>query len=205
MDPITLAISAAGIGMSLFGAAGAMDKTLQESALSGQETQISQGITGLQIQENQQRQLAMQISARRQQTETIRKTQMARAQGLAAGVSQTGGTSSSGIAGGQAQAQGEGEFNLLGTNQNLQIGNQLFGIQNQISQGQIAMSGIQGQMNNLQGQASIFSGVGAIGGSLANSAGPLGNILGNWFGNKEDTSAVLPGGSPLGQGGIGSA
>lgn len=180
MDPVTATIAIAGLGMSLFGSMGAAEKTAQMAGLASQEATISQGITALQGQENDQRQLAMQISARRQQTEVVRKTQMARAQGLAAGVNQTGGTASSGIQGGQAQATGEGAYNLQGIGQNLSIGESLFGIQKQITGKQIAMSGLQGQSASLQGQAGIDSGIGALGGSLTGSSKNLGNIFENF-------------------------
>lgn len=193
MDPITGAIAIAGLGMQLFGAGGAMSATSKEAGLASQESGLSQGITQLQMQENNQRQLAMQISARRQQTEIMRRTQLTKAQGLAAGVNQ-GAQFGTGVQGGQQSATSAGGYNLLGVNQNLEIGNALFGIQNQISNKQIAMSGIQGQMASLQGQASMFSGIGAIGGSLASSAGPLGNLLGNFFGNKQDPTANTQGG-----------
>lgn len=180
MDPITAAIGIAGLGMQLFGSIGAAEKTAQMAGLASQEATISQGITALQGQENDQRQLAMQISARRQQTEVVRKTQMARAQGLAAGVNQTGGTTSSGIQGGQAQATGEGAYNLQGIGQNLSIGESLFGIQRQITSKQVAMAGLQGQSASLQGQASIDSGIGALGGSLMGSSKGLSDIIGNF-------------------------
>lgn len=198
MDPITGAIAIAGLGMQLFGAGGALSGGLSAADLASQESQVSQQITGLQQQENNQRQLAMQISARRQQTEMTRKAQLASSQGLASGVNQ-GAQFSSSVQAGQQQATSEGDYNLQGSNQNLEIGNQLFGIQNQITGKQIQMSGLQGQQASAQGQAAIFSGIGSIGGSLANSAGPLGNILGNWFGNKGDAS-LGSGGEGLPQG-----
>lgn len=188
MDPITAAIGVAGLGIQLFGAGGALSSGMSAAGFASQEAGVSQEITGLQGQENQQRQLAMQISARRQQTETTRKAQMASAQGLAAGVNQ-GAQFGTGVQAGQQQATSEGTYNLQGINQNLEIGNALFGIQSQITGKQIQMSGLQGQQASAQGQAAMFSGIGAIGGSLAGSAGPLGNILGNWFGNKNDPTA----------------
>lgn len=187
MDPITAAIAIAGMGVQLFGASQSASATSQMADLSSKEAGLSQDVTRLQGQENDQRRLAMQISARRQQTEIIRKTQMAQAQGLATGVSQ-GAQFGSGVAGGQAQARGEGAYNLEGVNQNLGIGESLFGLQGQITGKQVAMSGLQSQMASLQGKASTGSGISAIGGSLSNSAGPLGSILGNFFGNKSDPS-----------------
>lgn len=204
MDPITAAIGIAGLGVQLFGAGGTFGAISSESALAGQETQLSQQNTQLQIQENQQRRLAMQISARRQQTQDIRTAQMTQSKNLSAGVSQTGGTSSSSVQAGQQSATSGGAYNLQGISQNLGIGEQLFNYQDQISRNQIQMSGLQGQMNTKQGQAAIFGGIGSLGGSLAGSAGPLGNILGNFFGNANDPSAILPGGAASGQGGIGS-
>lgn len=190
MDPITSAIAIAGVGAQLFGAGGVFGSISSESVIAGQETQLSQKNTQLQIQENQQRRLAMQISARRQQTQDTRTAQMTAARNLSAGVSQTGGTTSSSVQAGQQGATSGGAYNIQGVQQNLSIGEQLFNFQDQMSQNQIAMAGLQGQMNTKQGQAAIFGGIGSLGGSLAGSAGPLGNILGNFFGNKQDPSST---------------
>jgi hypothetical protein len=198
MDPITAAISIAGLGMKLFGAGGALGAGMSASGFASQETAVSQNTTQLQIQENQQRQLAMQISARRQNMQNVRATQLAQSQGQEAAVNQ-GAQFTSGAAGGYAQAAGQGGVNLLGTNQNLQIGNALFGIQNQISQNQITMAGLQGQQSSAQGTAAMFGGIASIGGALAGSAGPMGSILGNFFGNKNDPS-LGTGGQGLPQG-----
>ena len=166
MDPITGFMAIAGLGVSLFG-------STEASGYQKQAAQVSQNITGLEEQENQQRQLAMNISARRQSVQALRTAQQASARGEAAAANQ-GGLQSSGFQGGQAQATTGGAFNILGIQQNQDIGNQMFGIQGQISQQQILQS-------QLQSQASTYSGIASIGSALSQSAGPLGNILGNVF------------------------
>lgn len=189
MDPITGAIAIAGLATQLFGAVGSMSATSQEASLAQQESGLSMQNTQLQMQENSQRQLAMQISARRQMTQNTRTAQLRSSQSLVAGVEQTGGTQGTAVQAGQQGATSGGAYNNQGVQQQLDIGNTLFGLQGQMSQNQLKMAGIQGQMSTLQGQSSIFQGTGAIGGSLAGSAGPLGNILGNFFGNKGDPTS----------------
>lgn len=188
MDPITGAIAIAGLGMKLFGAGGALASGMSAADVASQESGVSQQITQLQQQENQQRQLAMQISARRQITQDTRTAQMTAAKGRAAAVNQ-GADQSSGAAGGQAQAGAQGRYNVQGTQQQLDIGNALFGIQGQITGKQIQMSQLQGQQSTDMGNAAMFGGFSQIGGSLAGAAGPAGNILGNFFGNSNDPSA----------------
>lgn len=166
MDPITGFTALAGLGISLFG-------STEASGYQQQAAKVSQNITGLEEQENQQRQLAMNISARRQSVQALRTAQQASARGEAAAANQ-GGLQSSGFQGGQAQATTGGAFNILGIQQNQAIGNQMFGIQSNISQQQILQS-------QLQSQASTYSGIASIGSALSQSAGPLGNILGNLF------------------------
>jgi hypothetical protein len=166
MDPITGFMAIAGLGVSLFGSS-------QASKYQSEAAQASQRITGLEEQENQQRQLAMNISARRQSVDALRKAQQASARGEAAAANQ-GGLQSSGYQGGQAEATAEGAFNVLGIQQNQAIGNTMFGIQGQISQQQILQS-------QLQSTASTYQGIASIGSALSQSAGPLGKILGNAF------------------------
>lgn len=189
MDPITGAIAIAGLGMQLFGAGGAFGATSKAATIASQEAGISMQNADLQMHENQQRQLAMQISARRQMTQNTRQAQMQASQSLVTGVGQTGGTQGSAVQAGQQAATSGGAYNNQGVQQQLGIGNNLFGIQNQISRNQITMAGLGGDMATQQGQASMFQGIGAIGGSLTKSAGPLGNILGNFFGNSNDPTA----------------
>lgn len=189
MDPITGAIAIAGLGMQLFGTGGAFGAASKEAGIASQEASLSQDNTHLQMQENAQRQLAMQISARRQMTQNTRTAQLRASQSLTTGISQTGGTQSTAVQAGQQGATSGGAYNNQGVGQQAEIGNTLFGIQNQISMNQISMAGLQGQMSTQQGQASMFQGISAIGGSLAGSAGPMGNILGNFFGNKGDPTS----------------
>src|SRR5258708_35469573 len=91
-----------GLGMSLFG-------TEKSSSAASHEAQITGNIANLQIQENAVRQQAMEMSGRREKIEIARNTQIASARALA-GATNQGAQFGSGIAGGQAQVQGEGSF-----------------------------------------------------------------------------------------------
>jgi hypothetical protein len=164
MDPITGMLGIAGAGLSVYSA-------LMGSSAAKQSANISSQIAGVQEQENQQRQLAMQISARRQQTEIIRNTQRARAMSLTTASNQ-GAAFGSGLSGAQAGIQGQGAYNLQGVNQQLQVGNAIFGMDSQIDQYKV-------QLAQLGGQEATYSGLGALGGALGRSAGPLGNMAGN--------------------------
>lgn len=205
MDPITGTIAAVGIIAQLAGGAGGLFAGSKASGVAQQESAVSQQITALEGQENMQRQLAMQISSRRQVTQAIRQAQLRASQGLAAATNQ-GAQFGSGAQGGQAQEVAEGAFNVAGTNQQYEIGTNLFNLQGQVTEKQGIMSQLQGQLASLQGQQSMYAGISSIGASLSRSAGPMGNILGNVFNfGSQDLTQPLPGSSPLGQGGIGSA
>lgn len=151
-------IGLAGLGLDIF-------ETQQQSQYQQQVTQANINIAGIQEKENQQRQLAMQINARRQQTQQIRQAQLARSQGLASATNQ-GAQFGSGLAGGQAQVTGEAAYNLEGISQNLQISDTLFDLSNQQSQQEIAKFQAQSQANTASGFASI-------GQDIFKAAGPL--------------------------------
>ncbi len=184
MDPITLGIGAVGLGLKLFG-------SLSASSDANKISQVEQQKFGVEQQVNDQRQQAMNLSARRQQLEIFRNTQRARAQGLNAAVQQ-GAQFGSGFAGGQASTQSQGLFNSLGVSQNQQIGNNIFGLDSRIS-------GLNSQEAGLKGQMATDQGWSSLGGSILSSAGTLGGIAksaGGAFGNIG--GAFMGGGSPSG-------
>lgn len=150
----------AGAGFEI---AGAIEGMNAANAAYGVEQQM----TGTEIQMNNLRQQAMTLDAQRKQIQVIRNTQLAKARGEAAAVNQggtvQGNTASSGYAGGQAQATGAGAFNLLGINQDLSIGNQIFGLQNTLSQQQLQLAGYQTAENNAKGLMSIGQGIAGFG------------------------------------------
>lgn len=180
MDPLTLGISAVGLGLQLFGGASAASKAHEAYG-------IQQNITGLEGQANEQRRTAMELSARRQSMEIFRNQQRARALGINNATNQGASYgNSSGLPGGLAQVADQSMFNLQGVNQNLEIGRNMFGIDSQISQQKLALSGVQGQMATDQGIAQL-------GGSIAGSAKTLGSI-GQYGYGKISSFGVNPGG-----------
>lgn len=168
MDPLTLGIGAVGLGLKLFGGFDAMNK-------SNEAYGVQQQITGQEQQIQNQRQKAMELTGRRQQLEIFRNMQRVRAAGTNAAVNQ-GATLGSGYAGGQAQITGQGMFNSLGVNQNLEIGRNIFGINQGISNNKMKLSGIQSQISTDQG-------ISSFGGSLMSAAPTLSNIAQVPFGN----------------------
>lgn len=130
----------AGLGAT-FGLAGlALDyfSNQQKSEAEARYTQSNIEIAKLEDQVNQQRRFAMQVNARRQQTQQIRDAQQKQSMALAAGVGQTGNAQGSGVQGAQFQASAEGAYNLTGINQNLQIGNSIFDLDTKITAQRIA-------------------------------------------------------------------
>lgn len=155
------AIGLAGLATSIFG-------TEQGVSAAKASAQSSMNIAGLEQQVNAQKKLAMQISARRSQTETIRQTQMLQSQAQSAATNQ-GAAQGSGLAGGLAGLSGMGAYNLEGINQNLQIGTTIFGLDDQISQQKIADA----QAKSREASA---SGISSIGGALMKAAPTLAEL-----------------------------
>lgn len=179
-------ISAVGLGMSLFGGMSS-SRSAQEAA------QIQAKITGLESNVNDQHEQAMQLDARRKSLEQIRLSQRAAAQATAVATMQ-GAQFGSGLQGGLGQITDQSTFNLQGINQNLAIGENIFGLDRQISSQKMALSKVQSNMASSQGLSSL-------GGSLM-SAGPgigrLSQGLGNPFSNSG--GMFMGGGSPSGYG-----
>lgn len=162
MDPLTLGIAAVGLGLQAFGGFSAASKAKEAYGIQSK-------ISGLEGQVNQQRQTAMELSARRQSMEIFRNNQRARAMAINNATNQGASYgNSSGLPGGLAQVDSQSTFNLQGVNQNLEIGRNIFGLDDQISRQKLALSSVQSQMSNYQA-------IGQLGGSITKSAGTLGS------------------------------
>lgn len=154
-------IGLVGLGISAFGA-------IKGSQDAQAAAQAQEQIAGLEKQQNAQRQLAMQITGRQQQMQQIRSNQLAQAQATAAATNQ-GAQFGSGLAGGKAGIQGQSEANLTGINQQLDIGNQIFGLDSQISDQKMAQY-------KAQSDAATDSGIGALGGMLLKAAPTIASL-----------------------------
>lgn len=152
----------AGLGLEIFGA-------VSGSSAASSSAHSGMAIAGLEQQENAKRQQAMQIVARRQQLQVIRTNQMAQAQARAAATNQ-GAQFGSGLQGGLSGIEAQSASNLQGINQQLDIGNSIFGLDAKISQQKMA------QYQSQSDQATA-SGIGAIGGALLKAAPTIASLL----------------------------
>src|ERR1700731_1216850 len=101
MDPISIGLGIAGLGMQLFGGLGQADVAKQQSQISAQIAGISGGVAqdeqAIQVQKQQQ----MQLEASRSNLQNFRNVQQAHAQSLASATS-SGAEFGSGLKGAQA-------------------------------------------------------------------------------------------------------
>lgn len=148
----------AGFGLGVYGSLGA-------AGASKQEAQISKQIAGLEIQADQQRKTAMEISARRMQTESVRNAQRARSMALQNATTQ-GAQFGSGLQGGYGSIEGQSAFNQLGVSQNLQIGENLFGINQQIDVQKMAMADAKSTESTDMAIGGLGKGLGSVVGDV---------------------------------------
>jgi hypothetical protein len=161
VDPITIGLQVVGMGMQLFGG-------LSAAGEAKHQAEISQQIAGNEQQINLQKQQQMQLEARRQQMETFRNVQRARAQATNAAVSQ-GAQFGSGLMGGLDQLSDSANNSLRNVDQNKQISQNIFGYNNQISSEKAQISASQGSQATDQAWASM-------GGTLVKDAGTIGGL-----------------------------
>jgi cell division protein FtsL len=136
-----------GLGFSLFGG-------LQQMDASKEEADISKNIAGYEQQINEKHRQAMELDANRQQMQTVRTAQVARATALQNATTQ-GAQQGSGLQGGYGGIAGQTGVNQLGISQNLQIGENLFDLNNQISQQKMRMADAKSKAAQGQGLASF--------------------------------------------------
>lgn len=184
MDPITLAIAAVGVGMQIFGGIGQAGDAKKAAQLSKDEATQEQGI-------NDQKQQAMELSARRQQMEIVRNQQRTRAMAIQSATNQ-GAQLGSGLQGGLAQIDDQSNFNLVGINSSLQTGRNIANYNQKISSDKMAMA-------DVQADSATNAGYVSLGGTLL-KAGPTIGALSKGFGGSNPFGFLMGGGSPSGYG-----
>lgn len=162
MDPITIGLQIAGLGMSLFGGGASIFG-------ASKSNQINQQIAEQERLANIQRKNAMELNARRQQLQNMRNTQLQRSMSLNAATAQ-GAQFGTGLAGGLAQVTQQGNFNQMGINQNLEIGRNIFGINDRIS-------GLKSELSDTQSQMAMWQGFGQLGSSLMKAGPTIGGLV----------------------------
>lgn len=155
--------SLAGTGLSL-------DAALGQASAQAASAKESQNQAMLEMQADTQRRTAMELTARRQQLQTIRNQQMARSMALTTATSQGAAYGeSSGLRGAYASIADQSATNQRNVSENLQVGEHLFDINAQIDASKM-------QQAKDQAGASMFAGLGAIGKAIGGAAGSLGSF-----------------------------
>lgn len=181
MAAVTAAVAAAGIGMSIYG-------SVQQSKAAKQQAAAQQQMIAAEREAERVRQQQMELDARRKSMEVLRNQQRARSLALVAANNQ-GARLGSGLQGGYGQIAGQTGVNLLGIQQNLALGRDMFAANEDLSAAKMAYAQAGSSMATARGWSSI-------GGTLVGSAGTIGNIAGNFgFGSAGSINS-----SPMGYG-----
>lgn len=197
MEPLSIGLGLAGLGMQLFGGLGSAGVAKQQAQISSQVANVSGQIAGDEQQVEAQKYQQMQLEANRANLQNFRKTQQVKAQGLAAATA-GGAQFGSGLAGAQGAETDQGLYNSLGINQNLQIGQNIFGINSDISSKRIQIAGLQSQSALLGGQAATDQGISSLGGALLKIGPTVGAAAKN--AGSLNFNSLFGGGSPSGYG-----
>jgi len=164
MEFVEMGMMAGGLAMQLLGQSKA-------STASDNYYKTQADIAGLEGKVNDQRKQAMEVDARRRQLEVVRNNQKARAMSETTATNQ-GAQFGSGLQGAYGGIAGQSGTNLLGVNQNLEIGRNIFGLDTQISSDRVAAAGFEGQKASDMAMANL-------GGSIMGAAGKIGNMSGS--------------------------
>ncbi len=170
MDPFTI-MAVSGLALQAGGMLGSFGS-------SRSATEADLRMAQLQKQQNDLRRQAMELSARRQQTENLRNTQLQRSMSLNAATNQ-GAQYGSGYAGGSAQVRSTGDWNAQGIKQNLELGEKNFDLDDQMNQQKMAKF-------EAQSQQAMWQGVSSLGSSMTSAAGTFGKLTAG-FGSQSST------------------
>lgn len=189
MNPIAdlqAGLAIVGLGMSIFGNKKKSDATQQMGVVAQNQANASMEIANLDKQVNAQRQQQMVLTSNRQQLQVIRNSQLARSMALTSATGQ-GAQFGSGIQGGYGQISGDTNTSLLGINQNLEIGQNIFGLTNMMDDQKMKLAQYGADMAKLQGKAATGDGLSSLGAGITKAAPGLAS-LGGQAGSKFDSS-----------------
>jgi hypothetical protein len=176
MDPISAILGGVGAGMQIVGA-------ISAASHEAKINQDQQQILGQEQAENDVRQQAVAMMAKRKEIQSVREAQMAGARSRAAAV-QGGAQFGSGAKAGEQMAMSGNAYNQETISQDLLTANQMFGIDRSINALKSNIGVQQTSLNNAQMWSSI-------GGDIMGSAKALGNLsgsMGSWGGSGDMSS-----------------
>lgn len=165
MDPVSMLITGGLTAASLFSSILGGNKAAEASQ---RQAGLSAANANLEMQVDQQRQQMMEINAKRQQTQDLRNIQRARSMAISSEVAQ-GAQFGSVVGGAQGGISGQGNTNLMGVQQSLAIGRNIFGLNQQIDTNKIGIAQAGGDIATGQGEM-------AFGQALGSSITPLSNL-----------------------------
>ena len=184
----TALIATAGVGLSAYGASQTMAGARASAAATQRQIQEELRAEALRKQ-------AMELDARRKQMEMLRNRQRARAMALTSATAQ-GAAQGSGLQGGYGQISGQSNVNLLGVDQQIGIGNAMFGINQNISQARMGIAAGQAQMQ----QGGALTG---LGGTIISNLGTIKSLSGGFGAGANASSWGSPSSSSYGYTGYG--
>src|SRR5713101_451300 len=160
-----------GLG-ALMGIAGGIEGAITGSSDAKDISNIQQQMAQTEMQENAVRRTAMEVTSRRQQTQNIRQSQMARSMALT-NATGSGAQFGSGLQGGYGSISGQSNTNAQGIGQNLAFGEQMFHLTDQMDELKMGLSRAQ---SDAAGDSAFSKMLCGIGGSLGD-LGKLSSLL----------------------------
>lgn len=161
MDPFSMVMGAASIGMQIFGAFG-------QSSAASKKADAEKAIAADEMQQDKLRRTGMELDANRKSMETLRNTQRMRAMATNTAVNQ-GAQFGSGLQGGLGGISGQSGVNQLGISQNRELGEGMFDLNAKISEQKMNIADAGSQMAKAQAWSSL-------GKSLGGAMGPMSSL-----------------------------
>jgi len=181
------AVSAVGLGMSIFGGVQQSHAEEDKARIAKQQAGVSMDVARQEQGINDVKQQQMELEGRRMQLENMRNVQRARSQSLSTAVNQ-GAQFGTGLQGGMAQIADQGFFNEIGVDSALASGRKIAGYNSVISQDKIQMASLGGDMAEASGKSAEAQGLTSLGGTVM-KAGPIVGQFSQGFGKSSSASS----------------
>lgn len=181
MDPVTIGLSLASLGMSVFGQVTGAQGSAEQVAAAQTNAAASKDIAQQEIEQDKVRRQSMELSAHRSSIQDIRNAQAARSRALTAASSNNPGAGGSALSGAYGGISGKLNEGLLTISNNLEMGERMFDLNTLINKDRMIQADASSRMATGQGQANLGKTITGVAGTVGNLAGAAGGGISKSF------------------------
>lgn len=182
MDPISIGLSLASAGLSIYGQSKQAQGAAQQTAAAKASAAASGDIAQQEINQDQVRRQSMELSNHKSSLLDIRAAQAARSRALVSGSANNAGAGGSALGGAYGGISGQLNTGLLTNSNNLEMGRRMFDLNDAINRDRMKQAQASSDMATGQGTSALGKSISGVAGTVGSLAGAAGGSFKSLFG-----------------------